>query len=84
LVAVRVVEYLDLMHKKYQGFLVTKANENLQTFKDHTVSVLTDEIVQDKSAGIILGLGKENTKEVLPTLINKGIGKRLYIFSKLN
>jgi hypothetical protein len=81
-VAEYVVDLLSYLKVDFRGFIVTNVTENPSILKGHPVNELSDGIIQDKSAGILIGLGVMNTAQILPDLITKGLKKRIYVISR--
>jgi len=66
----KVAEILNFFKMDYNGFIVSRKEKDM--FLKHKVYEL-NEIKMDKDTGIILGLGKKNTLEVLRILKKKNV-----------
>lgn len=74
--AAAMAEQLDLLGVEYQGFLVSDISQNRRKLREHSIKEFSEKIFRDPEVGIILGLNKKNTNEVI-SKINRKWRKRL-------
>lgn len=60
-----LAEYLEMYNIEYQGFLVSNANREKKTFRDHPVSEYTGSIFDDPRVGIIIAVNKQNYESII-------------------
>lgn len=78
----RYTRYLNEMKIQFKAYLVSEPIKNTETMNDHPIILYTKEILEDGNVGILLGLNKENAKEVLNKILS-GVDYKV-IFSEFN
>jgi len=66
--AIELAKYFNVAGIRFSGFVVTDAQRNMRQLDGHPVYSLESLDLSDKSIGFFLGLGLENTKQVLRML----------------
>lgn len=72
------IAYLDELGIPYYGHVVSSMDGNSVSFNHHPVSLLTEEILQDKTVGIIMALGQGNWNQVMKNEEIAKIKQRLF------
>lgn len=74
-------DILQIMNRRYEGFLVTSGKQEQQYVKGHKVKELKELETVESDTGVIIALNRKNCDEVLPFLKKSRIGK-IYILSE--
>jgi len=72
-VAKKCADYLNFINIEYDAFIVSDGEEKPSKFLCHPVYHFSEIDFNNRGIGIILGLGKKYTKEVVEKLKSKGI-----------
>lgn len=78
--AKRYTRYLNEMGLGFEAYMVTGDVDGTETIEGHKVIKFSRDVLNDRKAGLLLALNKENTKEVMKSTLRRV--KNRVIFSE--
>lgn len=77
--ATRYTNYLYEMSLEFEGYLVSDLTDNVRVMNNHQVLLFNEDLLDSKHIGILVALNKENTEEVLETVLSGVRRSRIFI-----